>query len=473
MEETGTRRLRQWCFVAVGLTLLGMLANAFLGNLNQDEGWYLYAARCVMEGQLPHRDFFFTQGFGFPMVYAALGWLWSPWGIFGGRLLTAGLTLGALGIASRLLYRQTQQWSAVLVLWSLLGLNLWYSYFSTIPKAYALCTLGIAGVLWLLSQPKMWAYCLTGLLCALLANVRLSMGILLPVIGLWLLLVQRNKAWLWFGIGGMVGLAGTFGVEFLFWREGFLEAQTFHAARDAMGIVGVCGCLSRIARFNPLLTFLLLFIVLTRPMLRDKPHVQLWLLIAAALGGVHLIAPVPYDDYLVPALLPLAMAVATLVHVTWAKAIFAGALVVTVLGSPVVQDWFVVRQDRFWPVFKETTDLVTLRTAAHVVRETAEQLNTDTLWTQDTYLAVEAGLRVPKGLEMGPFSKPSKPNPREVSLVALSGYTFAMNFPMLTQNNAQMEALQEVSQQYPIEVAAFPNFGQGHTGLVILRRSSE
>ncbi len=469
MVEVGTKTLRRWCFVAIGLTLVGMFANAFLGNLNQDEGWYLYAARCVMEGQLPHRDFFFTQGLGFPMVYAAFGWLWSPMGIFGGRLLTAGLTLGALGIASHILYQQTKHRAPVLVLWSLLGLNLWYSYFATIPKAYALCTLGIAGVLWLLTKTQGRIVFLAGLLCALLANVRLSMGILLPVVGLWLLFVQRDKAWIWFGVGGILGLLGTLGVELLFWREGFMEAQVFHAARDAMGVMGVAGCLSRLIRFNPLLIFLLIFVVVTRVSVRDKPQIQLWLLMSAALIAVHLLAPVPYDDYLIPALLPFVMAVAVLVHTSWAPLVMVGACLITFVGSPVVQDWFVIRQDRFWPVFKELPDLVLLRTAAHVAREAAEELGTDTIWTQDTYLAVEADLRVPKGLEMGPFSKPCQPNPREVPLLAWSGYTFAMTFPTLTKNETQTDALEETRHCYPIEVASFPRLGQGHTGLTILR----
>ena len=37
-------------------------ANIFLGGLNQDEGWYLYASRLVSEGKAPYIDFASTQG---------------------------------------------------------------------------------------------------------------------------------------------------------------------------------------------------------------------------------------------------------------------------------------------------------------------------------------------------------------------------------------------------------------------------
>ena len=47
-------------------------AAVWLGGLNQDEGWYLYAARLVGEGKLPYRDFFFTQGPVLPFIYSVL-----------------------------------------------------------------------------------------------------------------------------------------------------------------------------------------------------------------------------------------------------------------------------------------------------------------------------------------------------------------------------------------------------------------
>ena len=57
--------------IFVGLSLIAVVAavilsaaNLYLGDLNQDEGWYLYAAQLVASGQWPHIDFAFTQGVG-------------------------------------------------------------------------------------------------------------------------------------------------------------------------------------------------------------------------------------------------------------------------------------------------------------------------------------------------------------------------------------------------------------------------
>ncbi len=463
-----------WCWYALLFSVVGYAANVWWGTLNQDEGWYLYAARAVMDGLLPHRDFFFTQGLGLPVVYGALGALWSPLGVLGGRILTAVLALAALLIASRVVWTVTPRRSAFLVLWALLGLNLWYSYFTTIPKAYALCTVGIAAALWCLNRQRAWAYCCAGVLLAALVNVRVSMGVLLPIVGLWLLVIQRQRSWVWFGLGAGFTLLGTVGVELLLWRDAFWEAQTFHAARASLGLFGKLGCLARLFRFNSLLVVCLVALAIVRPNLREKPHVLLWMGMSVGLLLVHLAAPVPYDDYMIPALLPLVMAVAVCVEdLRWAKGLLCGACLLTMAGSPTAQTWVVQGQDRFWPILKSESDLATLRAAGRVVAETAQTLGTDTLWTQDTYVAVEAGLRVPRGLEMGPFSKPCPMDPTCTPLAAISGYTFAMNFPALTPNERQREAIAALIACYPTQVAVFPTFGQAQSGLMILKRAEE
>src|SRR3954451_19499873 len=76
--------------VLVGLSAVGLLVNGVLlawrGLLVDDEGWYLQAARAVAHGQLPFRDFSFTQGPLSPFVFA------PGQALTGGSLLAVRLT---------------------------------------------------------------------------------------------------------------------------------------------------------------------------------------------------------------------------------------------------------------------------------------------------------------------------------------------------------------------------------------------
>ena len=491
--------LRPWALGALALTVLALGANVWLGALNQDEGWYLYAARRVMVGEVPHRDFFFTQGLVFPCFYALFGWLWSSFGVLGGRVFTAALSLAALFLADGAVVsgcrREEERWQARLVLWALLGLNLWYSYFTVIPKAYALCTLGLAGVLRLLTARQdsgaLDPLCtlLGGVLCALLADVRLSMGVLILAVGAWLVL---RRAWVgrcsafWFAAGAALGLAAAFGPELIGWPRALLEAQQFHAARASMGVLGRVGALARWMRFNPVLVGLGLLIgwlrLTGRPALKAASAErgllgELWLVCAAALGAIHLCAPVPYDDYQVPTTLPLAMAVAAAftrlpfesMRLALAKVAPLSALLLTCAASPIAQDWVALPQDRFWVRFKAEPDLVALRRIGRELRALAAARGTRQLWTQETYLAVEAGLEVPRGLEMGPFSKPQPLDVRP-PLAAWAGYTYALRFPDLAPAPDCARRRAALSQAYPKILLTCPDFGQGHTQLTIAER---
>ena len=89
--------------LAAGGLLLALALHAlnlWLGNLNQDEGWYLYSALEQAAGRLPYRDFFFSQGPLMPRVYGLLAPLWAPMGVAGVRALTALLGLCCAGLAA-------------------------------------------------------------------------------------------------------------------------------------------------------------------------------------------------------------------------------------------------------------------------------------------------------------------------------------------------------------------------------------
>lgn len=71
LEIDAPSALRMGAFLVGGL-LLAAAGVYFVhyGRLNHDEGWYLYAARLILDGQLPYRDFAFYQSPLLPIVYA-------------------------------------------------------------------------------------------------------------------------------------------------------------------------------------------------------------------------------------------------------------------------------------------------------------------------------------------------------------------------------------------------------------------
>ena len=62
--------MRKLWTIAILTALLLTGLNLWFGDLNQDEGWYLYAARLVSEGKVPYRDFAYPQAPLMPYIYA-------------------------------------------------------------------------------------------------------------------------------------------------------------------------------------------------------------------------------------------------------------------------------------------------------------------------------------------------------------------------------------------------------------------
>ena len=517
--------------LATGAALVLYGVAVWFGNLNQDEGWYLYAARRVASGAVVYRDFFFTQGPLMPHVYALLSGLWSPYGVLGGRIVT--VFFGVLGcVLAALLARRAvpspRAAEAGIVAFALTACNLYHVYFTTIPKTYALAScLLLGGYLTLsacLSRRKktrslmssMWALP-AGLLIALAAGTRLSMGALLPVTALWLLVTCRKtgSAFFWFGLGGGIGLSVVYGPVLLDAREQFVFSQSFHTARGGHDLFFIVGSLARTVRaYLPACLLALALVILrlfrgpawgAREELEEPEGCEyrgmvwpgLWLCSFLAVFLVQLASPYPYDDYQVPV---MGLFVAALAG--WAaNSISSGALrgglclfwvivsLLSTFSSPLVQDWFVLRQDRFWVVRKSMPDLALLRMTARDVRALAEK--DEVLLTQDVYLAVETGMRVPEGLEMGPFGyfaalsdeaadRYHVMNKKRLAallasapcgLAAFSGYGLAIRAPVMDavpQEDVQL-FLSLLGRNYD-RVQEVPDFGQNCTTLQIMKR---
>ena len=490
--------MKFYWLLAIGAFLVLGGASVWMGGLNQDEGWYLYAANLVAEGQTPYRDFFYTQGPMLPYVYSAFVGIWQSWGLLGARIFT--LALGAIGILfavglARRLVPEDKRGVASLSVFALLGCNLYHLYFVAIPKTYALAAAFVLAGFYLLSvavERCRWLAVLAGLSLAFAAGTRISLGALLPVAGLWLLASRQWRAVAFFCVGGFSGLTLVY-LPFLLdagARGGLIAAQQYHAARGGFDLVWTVGSLSRLVRwYLPVFVVLGLGVAGTARIPRTAgtsgPIVLLWGFLAVF--AVQMLAPFPYEDYQVPimGLLSVYAAVrfAELRFDDLTVRRFDGFSLLLVLGlcfansfgSPLLEKWSINGQDRFWSLKKEKFELPQLRDVARRIE--AMDPGGKELLTQDLYLAIETNRKVPKGLEMGPFAMLTDEAWRKLlgyatsPVAALSGYSFAVEPPVCKERSVdlQMEYWSILKRNYKLEERE-DSFGQNATPLLILRR---
>ena len=446
-----------WALAIFAFAVLGAAA-VWLGGLNQDEGWYLYAADLVAEGKMLYKDFFYTQGPFMPRFYGSARCVWDTWGLLGARILT--LTLGFVGICfatglARRLAPEGRKVESALITFLLLGCNLYHLYYVAIPKTYALASMLVMMGFFLVAIGGHAVFKgAAGLCLAYAAGTRISLGALLCVVGLWLLLSKRWKDLLWFCIGGFCGLAGAY-LPYLCdpgARAGLVAAQQYHAARGGFDLVWSVGSLSRLVRW-----YLPVFVVLglgVAGLFKSKLEVEqrkdknsivrltttatpilLWGFLAVF--AVQMLAPFPYEDYQVPIMGLLAVyAAVTFVSSfdfksqipNFGPLLVLGLCFANSFGSPLLEKWMTNGQDRFWSLKKEKCELAQLRDVAKRI----ESIDPGgrTIFTQDLYLAIETNRKVPKGLEMGPFAMLTDDEwktllaetaPQECAVAALSG----------------------------------------------------
>lgn len=107
--------------------LLALAGGTFVrfGRLNHDEGWYLYAARLVYEGQWLYRDFPFYQAPLLPYLYG-LPQLVVP-GVETGRWTSFAISIATCAIALRLAHARGGRFAVGVVALGILGspLALW------------------------------------------------------------------------------------------------------------------------------------------------------------------------------------------------------------------------------------------------------------------------------------------------------------------------------------------------------------
>lgn len=511
-------------YLLLGLVLLIFSIALYAGQvwhgaLNQDEGWYLYAARSVSEGALPYADFAFTQPPAMPLFYSLATPLIKWGGVAAGRGLTAVLgflTALCVGWLAGRLTPSSKRPAAMLTAFSLVALNAYQTYFTTLVKTYSLCALFLVlsfiSLSYLYRHGRILPALISGAFLALAAGTRISTAFAAPVLFLILLLREKDlKATISFVAGGVL-------VSLLLWMPLYLRAPDallfwvvrYHTLREAGSPVLQwalkAGAVSRLVQvYFPAVGLGLLMLLLhtrVRPRrnLRCLPWLSQALWISVLLISlVQLGAAFPYDDYQV-VVYPLLVAVLAsellrLLPVSrvsaWMTTAAISLLCLAHTGSSsLLQDWAVQGQDRIWWRFKVQSELAQLRAAGHQIKPLlgAENL----LLTQDAYLAIECNARLPQGLEMGPFSIYPEWSDEEAQrrhvhnlntlntliektparVAALSGYAFSIASPQIDEieEQEQNKLNQSVSNRFTA-VDEFTHFGQGHTTLRIYQRS--
>ncbi len=546
-----------WCG-ALATALLLTVMNWSCGALNQDEGWYLYAARLVSEGRLPYRDFASTQGPVMPFAYALAKPLTVGLGVAGGRAFTALLgwlaALGAAALAGRMADPARRRTAAFLA-FTLCAVNVYQSYFTTVVKTYALTScllvLGFTALSWWRSRKGVTAAFAAGICLALAAGTRISAGAILPAVGLvflWEIVRKRRTrptATLWSmpETRALLGLvAGSvLTLLLIFWPFALLAPRAlwfalveYHAGRQTAGWLQALayriGFFSRIAQAYFVLFCLALAAGFAATLrlraaaapraCHDAPATDP-LLRSVLLGGIavtllHLAAAFPYDDYqtiltpLFAAAVALALTRIRLPSPAIAAPSANGAgpthgadaqvplrlLVLTLcavaaFSSPINFEWALAPRDRIWWPLRDETPLFRLRRVGRMLREIGNADPDAYLLTQDPYLAVESGYRLPPGMELGPFSYfPDWPREKAAALrvmnramlletiaaapaplAAFSGYSLAIRAPQIIPlTDAEQQELQNaVAQRYRL-IATVETFGQADTTLRILAR---
>ena len=141
----------------VGAFALLALVFVFRGRLNADEGWYLYGGRLAWRGQLPYKDYAFTQMPLTAYVYGLLQTMKAS--VFLGRLTSVVFAVGAVALCTRVAWREAGRSAGIAVALLCVAFPVGV-YNLTLVKTYALSAFMLAVVLACLTSrgrpARMW-----------------------------------------------------------------------------------------------------------------------------------------------------------------------------------------------------------------------------------------------------------------------------------------------------------------------------
>lgn len=302
------------CAVLAVLVYLGVAAfHVAFGAMNVDEGFYAAAARAIWSGEVPYRDFGFTQT---PLVAYANGLAMglTRFGLFEQRIVNGCWGGLALLLGARLLWRRAAPWRAVLLV-ALFALSPAWMYLVNLGKTYGLVSLVAmaAATVWL-DRPAGWKKSFgLSLLLVIGVGCRLPAA---PFFGvLWLVALRDEGGSPWRRLGAAVAglVAGGAALLLPFYLLAPEQARfwvvDFHRVSVPFRDWRVRW--EEIVALAPAVWGLLVFALLAAVAVRRRwPWRETGLVIATLVAlAANLLPRGAYEEYGVPFLPPLALAV--------------------------------------------------------------------------------------------------------------------------------------------------------------------
>ncbi len=177
--------------IGVATYLILTLAFMLLGRPNADEGWYLLASRLVFSGQMPYRDFAYTQTPLLPYIYGLPQLFLQP-GVLLGRVTSVAFSVSAFVIWLSIVRKRSgilgASVTALLLATFTFGL-----YHNSIVKTYALVTLSFTLTFFFMTRDREreWSALAAAAAALMAVLVRLSALPFTVIIVAYLLLTRR------------------------------------------------------------------------------------------------------------------------------------------------------------------------------------------------------------------------------------------------------------------------------------------
>ena len=503
----------------VALYVFSALRLVYLGNLNHDEGYYLYTARLVYEGKVPYRDFAFFQA---PLLLYVYG---LPQALVGGSLYAGRLTSFVLGAATLVLVgalaRRLAGKLAALIATALLVATSTFDWVFTTTRTEPLTGCLVALSLYcLLGRKGRWAEAIAVSAIVWASAARIScLPAALLVLGL---LVYRNRSsWRWCAglaalaagqIGVLLGLPlALAGERMIFdvagaqiWRyRQFRPGVEVGAAQVVMGTAG--SIVDHLTRFYVGTTVSVLAIAAvavaiyrSEVLKRARREYLVLAAMAAALYLPQLSVTFVGEVYLLASVIVLSVLVGCAVrdlHCRLRGGPGAPLALGLALSAILVQAGTAVNDIEWQDSFRYRALPDLRKVAARVAGFVPEDRQ---MVAFSTYLAVEAGRRVAPGFETSWFSFfPALPDARakDLHVINLEGLRRAVDDPatscvaltdfevkMLAQAQGKdlpprrplteseiFDVLDELKGRYVL-IEVVPKFGQWHDFLYVLKR---